>query len=48
MEHKKPVKGYKKGGKLIHKSISSCVFQPNIPCDSKEKVSMNKLSKVMF
>lgn len=36
------------GGKLIHKSISSCVFQPNIPCDSKEKVSMNKLSKVMF
>lgn len=36
------------GGKLIHKSVSSCVFQPNIPCDSNEKVSMDKLSKVMF
>ena len=36
------------GGKLIHKSVASCVFQPNIPCDSNEKVSMDKLSKVMF
>ena len=37
-----------KGGKLIHKSLSSCVFHPNIPCDSNDKISNKKLSKVLF
>ena len=37
-----------KGGELIHKSFSSCVFHPNIPCDSNDKISNEKLSKVLF
>ena len=37
-----------KGGELIHKSLSSCVFHPNIPCDSNDKISNKKLSKVLF
>jgi serine/threonine protein kinase len=36
------------GGELIATGSSSCIFKPNIPCKSSDKISNERISKIVY